>query len=75
MALTYGIYYSFFGSFPLVYGDRYGFNRGEQGLAFLAIVCGLLVTVVLLCCYFYFVTLPQTISVSTWNFANELGNY
>jgi MFS transporter, DHA1 family, multidrug resistance protein len=58
-ALTYGIYYSFFESFPLVYGDMYGFNLGEQGLAFLAVLCGLVVAVVLLCCYFYFIAPGQ----------------
>ncbi|KAL4993636.1 MFS general substrate transporter [Aspergillus recurvatus] len=46
-ALTYGIYYSFFESFPLVYGGMYGFNLGQQGLAFLAVL------------YFYFVAPHQ----------------
>ncbi|KIW19124.1 hypothetical protein PV08_03416 [Exophiala spinifera] len=36
-ALTYGIYYSFFEVFPLVYIDIYGFNLGELGLTFLTI--------------------------------------
>ncbi|KAK5020134.1 hypothetical protein LTR16_001358, partial [Cryomyces antarcticus] len=31
-ALTYGIYYSFFEAFPLVYGPLYGFNLGETGI-------------------------------------------
>ncbi|RDH35497.1 MFS general substrate transporter [Aspergillus welwitschiae] len=53
-ALTYAIYYSFFESFPLVYRDMYGFTLGEQGLAFLAVLCGLCVAVGLLCAYFYF---------------------
>jgi DHA1 family multidrug resistance protein-like MFS transporter len=58
-ALTYGIYYSFFESFPLVYGGMYGFNIGEQGLAFLAVLCGLSIAVILLCCYFYFIAPKQ----------------
>lgn len=58
-ALTYGIYYSFFESFPLVYGDIYGFNLGEQGLAFLSVLSGLSVAVVLLFCYFYFIAPKQ----------------
>ncbi|KAL2847841.1 MFS general substrate transporter [Aspergillus pseudoustus] len=58
-ALTYGIYYSFFEAFPLVYGDMYGFNIGEQGLAFLAVLSGLCVAVVLLCSYFYFIAPKQ----------------
>lgn len=58
-SLTYGIYYSFFEAFPLVYGDIYGFNLGEQGLAFLSVLSGLSVAVVLLCCYFYFIAPKQ----------------
>ncbi|KAL4802570.1 MFS general substrate transporter [Aspergillus unguis] len=58
-ALTYGIYYSFFESFPLVYADMYGFNLGQQGLAFLSVLCGLSVAVVLLCFYFYFIAPHQ----------------
>ncbi|KAL4958669.1 MFS general substrate transporter [Aspergillus stella-maris] len=53
MALTYGIYYSFFESFPLVYTGIYGFSTGEQGLAFLSILCGLVVAVAFVCWYFY----------------------
>lgn len=41
--LTYGIYYSFFECFPLVYNDMYGFNLGELGLSFLSVLCGLVV--------------------------------
>ncbi|KAE8452245.1 hypothetical protein EG329_000944 [Mollisiaceae sp. DMI_Dod_QoI] len=36
-SLTYGIYYSFFEAFPLVYGPIYGFNLGETGLCFITI--------------------------------------
>ncbi|KAJ5682930.1 hypothetical protein N7462_006095 [Penicillium macrosclerotiorum] len=39
-SLTYGIYYSFFEAFPIVYQEIYGFNLGEMGAAFLAIVIG-----------------------------------
>ncbi|EXJ90107.1 hypothetical protein A1O3_03176 [Capronia epimyces CBS 606.96] len=53
-ALTYGIYYSFFESFPIVYGKLYGFNLGEVGLAFLAVLVGLVSAVTLYCSYFYF---------------------
>ena len=54
-ALTYGLYYSFFESFPLVYRDIYGFNLGELGLAFLAVLIGLVVGVVIYCGYFYYI--------------------
>jgi DHA1 family multidrug resistance protein-like MFS transporter len=54
-ALTYGIYYSFFECFPLVFNDIYNFNLGELGLAFLAVLVGLAVAVTLLCAYLYLV--------------------
>ncbi|RFU23778.1 hypothetical protein B7463_g12560, partial [Scytalidium lignicola] len=54
-ALIYGIYYSFFESFPIVYGGIYGFSLGEIGLAFLAVLVGLVIAVMLYCSYFYFV--------------------
>ena len=53
-ALIYGIYYSFFEAFPLVYGDEYRFNIGEIGLAFLSVFVGLVVAMALYCSYFYF---------------------
>jgi DHA1 family multidrug resistance protein-like MFS transporter len=39
-ALFYGIYYTFFEVFPLVFPPMYGFNLGEIGLAFLACQVG-----------------------------------
>ncbi|KUJ08030.1 MFS general substrate transporter [Mollisia scopiformis] len=39
-ALLYGVLYIWFESFPLVFGNIYGFNTGEQGLAFLGIFVG-----------------------------------
>lgn len=43
-ALTYGIYYSFFEAFPLVYNGIYHFNLGLTGLTFITIgiacICG-----------------------------------
>jgi DHA1 family multidrug resistance protein-like MFS transporter len=43
-SLTYGVFYSFFEAFPIVYQDIYGFNLGEMGLAFLAIVVGSIIS-------------------------------
>lgn len=60
-ALTYGIYYSFFECFPIVYNDMYGSNLGELGLAFLAVLVGLVVAVVLLCGYLHF-TAPKRLA-------------
>ena len=53
--LTYGIYYSFFESFPMVFNDIYGFNLGQIGFAFLSVLAGLAVAVALLCGYLYFI--------------------
>ncbi|KAH8821786.1 multidrug transporter [Xylogone sp. PMI_703] len=39
-ALIYGIYYSFFEAFPLVYGPLYGMNIGQTSLIFLCILVG-----------------------------------
>ncbi|TVY12934.1 Caffeine resistance protein 5 [Lachnellula arida] len=58
-ALTYAIFYSFFESFPLVYQGIYGFNLGELGLAFLAVLVGLFVAIALLCAYLYFLAPKQ----------------
>ncbi|KAI6091792.1 benomyl/methotrexate resistance protein [Hypoxylon rubiginosum] len=44
-ALLYGILFLWFESFPLVFGEIYGFSTGLQGVAFLGIFVGALVTV------------------------------
>ncbi|KAK5689962.1 hypothetical protein LTR17_026088 [Elasticomyces elasticus] len=56
-ALTYGIYYSFFEAFPLVYSDIYGFSLGITGLTFLSIgiACILGVTTFLLYQFYYLI--------------------
>lgn len=58
-ALTYSIFYSFFESFPQIYQGIYGFSLGELGLAFLGVLVGLAVAVVLLCSYLYFLAPKQ----------------
>jgi DHA1 family multidrug resistance protein-like MFS transporter len=42
-ALLYGILFIWFESFPLVFGDIYHFDMGEQGLVFLGIFSGSLI--------------------------------
>jgi DHA1 family multidrug resistance protein-like MFS transporter len=42
-SLIYGVYYSFFECFPLVYGEGYGFSLGQQGLVYLAIGVGVFI--------------------------------
>lgn len=58
-ALTYGIYYSFFEVFPLVYVDTYHFNTGELGLTFLSVLVGLVCAVMAYCGYYHFVSAPK----------------
>lgn len=54
MCLIYGIYYSFFEAFPLVYGDIYGFTLLQQGLAFLPITVGTVLSFLLYVSYLVF---------------------
>ena len=55
----YGIYYSFFEVFPLVYVDIYNFNLGELGLPFLSICIGCAIGVVVYCSYVYYYVEPD----------------
>ena len=58
-ALIYGIYYSFFEAFALVYGPIYGFNLGTTGVAFLTVLVGALITGTGFFALLYFVVIPQ----------------
>lgn len=55
MMLIYGIYYSFFEAFPLVYGEMYGFNLLQNGLSFIPIAVGTTISLMLYMSYLYFV--------------------
>ena len=44
IALIYGLLYVWFESFVIVFVDIYGFNLGEEGLAYLGILIGAVVT-------------------------------
>lgn len=59
VALCYGIYYSFFEAFPLVYMDLYGFNVGEMGLTFLSITVGVILSIILYYAYIWYVVEPD----------------
>lgn len=50
ISMNFGILFSFFASFPLVYSQVYGFNSGQVGLAFLPIMVGC--TIATLTCVF-----------------------
>lgn len=55
----YGVYYSFFEVFPLVYVDIYGFNLGELGLPFLTISIGCAIGVVIYVSYVWHFVEPK----------------
>ena len=44
-AIIYGIFYSFFEAFPLVYEEMYHFNLGELGLTFLSVTVGVVLAI------------------------------
>lgn len=58
-ALVYGIFYSFFEAFPLVYEVMYGFNLGEIGLTFLAVTVGVILSITWYWYYIYFIVEPS----------------
>ncbi|KAF2100720.1 MFS general substrate transporter [Rhizodiscina lignyota] len=68
-ALLYGVLYLWFESFPLVFGDIYGFNIGQQGLVFLGILVGGFVT---LPCYLLWIRWYMVPRFSRPNFKLEV---
>jgi DHA1 family multidrug resistance protein-like MFS transporter len=58
-AIIYGIYYSFFEVFPLVYPVYYGFNLGQIGLVFLCILVSCLLGIAAYSSYLYFYMDPR----------------
>lgn len=58
-SLVYGIYYSFFEVFPLVYINLYHFNFGQMGLTFLSIAIATVLAVIAYFGYLYFILEPN----------------
>ncbi|KAF2110093.1 multidrug transporter [Lophiotrema nucula] len=58
-ALTYGIYYSFFEVFPLVYPVMYGFNVGQTSIVFLCIIVGCILAMAIYFAYVWWVIIPD----------------
>jgi DHA1 family multidrug resistance protein-like MFS transporter len=58
-SLIYGIYYSFFEVFPIVYIGIYGFNIGQNSLVFLSILVALTIAVPAYFLYLYKVFEPE----------------
>jgi MFS transporter, DHA1 family, multidrug resistance protein len=60
-ALTYGIYYSFFEVFPLVYPPMYGFNVGETAIVFTCIIVGCFIAMAIYFSYLNWIVVPDVI--------------
>ncbi|KAE8392562.1 hypothetical protein ETB97_007145 [Aspergillus alliaceus] len=58
-AIIYGIYYSFFEVFPLVYPTDYHMNLGQIGLVFLCILVSCILGIVVYVLYIYFWMNPR----------------
>ena len=58
-ALVYGIYYSFFEVFPIVYPEFYGFSAGIIGVVFTCILVSCVIGVLIYCAYLYFYLIPD----------------
>ena len=59
IALVYGIYYSFFEVFPIVYVEGYGFNLGQMGLVFTCITVAVILSSAAYWSYLYWVANPE----------------
>ncbi|KAK2799383.1 hypothetical protein FQN50_008489 [Emmonsiellopsis sp. PD_5] len=62
-SLVYGIYYSFFEVFPIVYMGIYGFNFGQMGLVFLATIVGNVIAITTYCYYLHKTFAREILSV------------
>ncbi|KAK6444482.1 hypothetical protein FP744_10000730 [Trichoderma asperellum] len=60
-AFFYGVYYTFFEVFPLVFPPFYGFNLGQNGLAFLSCEVGATIGLVAYILYLYFYMVPDNL--------------
>ncbi|KAH8804713.1 multidrug transporter [Xylogone sp. PMI_703] len=58
-AIIYGIYYSFFEVFPLVYPVYYGFSLGMIGVVFTCILVACLIGVAIYCAYLQWYLIPD----------------
>ncbi|KAJ5431820.1 Major facilitator superfamily domain general substrate transporter [Penicillium cf. griseofulvum] len=58
-SLVYGIYYSFFEAFPLVYPTKYGLDAQDVALIFLSIVIGCVLAMAMYILYLYTCLMPD----------------
>lgn len=61
-SLTYGIYYSFFEVFPLVYPVMYGFSLGLIGVVFLCILVSCAIGVAIYVAYLHYALIPDILA-------------
>lgn len=59
LGLIYALLFTWFEAFPIVFGDIYHFNLGDNGLAYLCIMVGALVIMVPYCIWLYLVQEKQ----------------
>ncbi len=59
IALIYGLLYIWFESFPIVFSGIYGFNLGLEGVAFMGILIGALLTIPFFFAYLYYIQEPK----------------
>ena len=58
-SVMYGIYYSFFEVFPLVFPPKYGFTLGTMGVLFTCILVACVLGMAAYCGYLYFILDPD----------------
>jgi len=61
-AIIYGIYYSFFECFPLVFPPIYGFSLGMVGVAFTCILVACIIGVIIYCLYLRYILIPDILA-------------
>jgi DHA1 family multidrug resistance protein-like MFS transporter len=67
--LLYGILFIWFESFPMVFGDIYGFNAGQQGLVFIGILVFAIIAVPL---FLLWIRLQLVPKLTSGNFKPEM---
>ncbi|KAK7627478.1 major facilitator superfamily domain-containing protein [Phyllosticta citricarpa] len=51
ISFVYAVFYLLFQAFPIIYKDGYGFNAGEEGLAFLPVGVGAILACIMYLCW------------------------
>ena len=70
-AIIYGIYYSFFEVFPLVYPVYYGFSLGMIGVVFTCILVACMIGIAIYCAYLQWILIPDICTSSILLYPHE----